>query len=90
MTGFLPASTSADPSIVQMIERRGEGTKGRGESQVTILTRDSTCRPRDEQEHSIYKLGTTASSLPAHQGKGEISRVKVGETQGKLRRNAST
>ena len=43
----------------------------------------------DEQGQSIYMLGTTASSLPAHQGKGEISRVRVGETDGKLRRNAS-
>ena len=89
MTGFLPASTSADPSIVQMTERRGEGQR-KGESQVTILTGDSTCRPRDEKGHSIYMTGTTASSLPAHQGKGEIPRVRVGETRGKLRRNAST
>ena len=30
MTGFQPASTSADPNIVQMTEERGEGQRGKG------------------------------------------------------------
>ena len=62
-----------------MTERRGEGQREK-ESQVTILTGDSTCCPRDNQGHSIYMLGTTASSLPAHQGKGGDIQGNTGET----------
>ena len=62
-------------------DERGE-TKGEGKVKSLFLMGDSTWCPRDNQGHSIYMLGTTASSSGSRgniQGEGRWNRGETWE-----------